>query len=95
MSYLFIVVIGAVVGWIAGQQIKGSELGVGVDLAAGAAGACLAVLLSRLVGPAAVAGLMLSAIIAILGGVGGLYAMRKFMKSREVPVKVRPRTRRP
>ena len=94
MSYLFIVVIGAVAGWMAGQQIKGSELGVGIDLAAGAAGACLAVLLSRLLGPAAAAGFLLSAIIAIIGGIGGLYAMRKFMKSREVPVKARPRPRR-
>ena len=30
----------------------------------------------------------------IIGGIAGLYAMRKFMKSREVPVKARPRPRR-
>ena len=37
MNYLFIVVIGAVVGFIAGQYLKGSEHGAGIDVAAGAA----------------------------------------------------------
>ena len=39
MSYLFIVVIGAVAGWIAGQYIKGSEMGMLPDIIAGAVGA--------------------------------------------------------
>jgi uncharacterized membrane protein YeaQ/YmgE (transglycosylase-associated protein family) len=85
MSYLIIIVIGAIVGWVAGQYLKGSEHGVGIDIAAGAIGACLAVLLSRLVGPAAAAGLFMSAIVAIIGAFGVLYGTRLFLKSREAP----------
>jgi uncharacterized membrane protein YeaQ/YmgE (transglycosylase-associated protein family) len=93
MSYMFIVVIGAVAGWLAGQILKGSEHGVGIDIAAGAIGGCLAVLLSRLVGPAGVSGLMLSSVITIIGAVASLYATRLYMKSRTpVPV-VRSRRR--
>jgi uncharacterized membrane protein YeaQ/YmgE (transglycosylase-associated protein family) len=92
MSYLFVVVIGAVAGWVAGQQIKGSELGMLPDLIAGAVGACLFVLLSRLVGPAAASGFVMSSIVAILGGVASLYIMRSYMKTKAVPV-ARPRRR--
>jgi uncharacterized membrane protein YeaQ/YmgE (transglycosylase-associated protein family) len=92
MSYLFIVVIGAVAGWVAGQQLKGSELPVGVDLAAGAVGACVAVLLSRLVGPAAAAGFVMSSVVAIIGAIGSLFAFRRIMKAKAVPV-TRPRRR--
>jgi uncharacterized membrane protein YeaQ/YmgE (transglycosylase-associated protein family) len=83
---MFIVVIGAVAGWIAGQYMKGSEAGVGIDIAAGVGGACVAVVISRFVGPQGAAGLMMSSIIAILGAVAGLFAMRKFQKAKEVPV---------
>jgi len=91
MNYLFIVVIGAVVGFIAGQYLKGSEHGAGIDVAAGAAGGFLAVLLSRFVGPAAAAGFFMSAIVAIIGAVAALYVMRQFMKPKAVPA---PRSRR-
>jgi len=91
MSYMFIVVIGAVAGWVAGQYFKGSEHGVGIDIAAGTIGAVVFVLISRMVGPAAASGLVMSSVVAIIGGIGSVYAMRLVMKSREVPVPVKRR----
>jgi uncharacterized membrane protein YeaQ/YmgE (transglycosylase-associated protein family) len=91
MSYLFVVIIGAVVGFVAGQYLKGSELGPGPDLAAGAVGALVAVLLVRFVGPAAASGLVMSMIISVLGAVGSLYGMRRFTKPAPAPVKRRRR----
>lgn len=94
MSYLIIVAIGAIVGWVAGQYIKGSEHGMGIDIAAGAIGGCLAVLLSRMVGPAAAAGFFMSTVVAIIGAFVVLYGTRLFLKSREAPApRARPRQR--
>ena len=94
MSYLFVVAIAAVAGYVAGLQMKGQDVPVGFDIAAGAAGGSLLVLLSRLMGPAASAGFWMSFVVAIIGGVLGLYAMRKYMKSKEIPVPA-ARRRRP
>jgi uncharacterized membrane protein YeaQ/YmgE (transglycosylase-associated protein family) len=79
MSYLFIVVIGAVVGFVAGQSLKGSEHGSGLDALAGALGGGLFVLLSRIVGPAAAAGWFMSIIVTIIGAVVTLFVMRQVM----------------
>ncbi len=92
MSYLLIVVIGTVAGWAAGQFLKGNEEGVAIDLIAGAVGAVVAVVLARMVGPAATSGFVISAVLAVLGAIGSLYAMRRFMKARLVPAH-RPRRR--
>ena len=94
MSYMFIVVIGAVAGWAAGQYFKGSEHGIGIDFLAGAIGGSAAVLLSRVVGPAAASGLVMSAIIAIIGAVAALYGMRRYMKAH-APAPVARSRRRP
>jgi uncharacterized membrane protein YeaQ/YmgE (transglycosylase-associated protein family) len=91
MNYMIVVVIGVVAGWVAGQFVKGSEMGVGIDLAAGALGAIIAVFISRMVSPEASAGFMMSFLISIMGGVVLLYAMRKVMKAREAPA---PKARR-
>jgi len=92
MNYLFIIVIGAVAGWAGGQVIKGSEQGVGIDFAAGAVGSVVAVLLSRMFSPAA-SGMVVSVIVAVIGALGLLYAMRRFMKAKLVPApKVRRRS---
>lgn len=93
MSYLIVVVIGAVAGWVAGQFLKGSEHGVGIDFAAGAAGAIVAVFLARVVGPGSASSFMLSGIVALAGAIATLYAMRRIMKAKAVPV-TRPRRRR-
>jgi uncharacterized membrane protein YeaQ/YmgE (transglycosylase-associated protein family) len=85
------VVIGAIAGWIAGQYLKGSEAGVGIDLAAGAAGAIVMVFLVRVVGPEGASGFVMSGIVALIGAIGSLYAMRRVMKAKAVPA---PRARR-
>jgi uncharacterized membrane protein YeaQ/YmgE (transglycosylase-associated protein family) len=92
MSYMFIIVIGAVAGWVAGQYVKGSEMGVGIDVAAGAVGSIVAVALSRWLGPASASGLVMSALVAIIGAVGSLFLMRRVMKPKMVPA-TRPRRR--
>ena len=84
MSYLLIVVIGTVAGWIGGQYIKGNEEGMGIDLLCGAIGAVVAVAIVRMASDAA-SGWMISVVIAVIGSIGSLFAMRKIMKARLVP----------
>lgn len=85
MSYLLIVVIGALAGFVAGQYLKGSEHGSAVDALVGAVGGCLAVLLSRVVGPAAAAGWVMSTIVAAVGAVVPLFLIRQVMTSKPAP----------
>ncbi len=91
MSYLLIVVIGTVAGWVGGQFLKGNEEGIMIDLIAGAVGAVVVVLIARAVGSAAMSGYTISTVLAIAGAFGSLYATRRFMKARLVPA---PRPRR-
>ncbi len=92
MSYLLIVVIGAIVGFIAGKYVKGSEHGSGIDAVAGAVGGCVAVLLSRLAASEAAAGYLMSILVTVGGAFLALLSMRRVMKVKEVPVQ-RPRRR--
>ena len=92
MSYLLIVIIGAIVGFIAGQYLKGSEHGRGIDALAGALGGCLFVLLSRVVGPAASAGWFMSTVVTAVGAVVTLFILRQVM-IRKTVVAPRPRRR--
>ena len=94
MSYLLVAVIGLVVGFVAGQYIKGDEMGAGVNLAAGGVGAVVAVLLTRLVGGEMFAGYVMSTLVSAAGAVGGLLAKRQIMKPKAVPVRARARARR-
>ncbi|HUP46833.1 MAG TPA: GlsB/YeaQ/YmgE family stress response membrane protein [Thermoanaerobaculia bacterium] len=91
MSYLIVVIIGGAAGWIAGQYVKGSEAGIVPDLIAGAAGACLAVLFTRVIGFAPATGFIMSTLIAISGAVVALLSMRYVLKEEPVKVKRRPR----
>ena len=84
MSYLLVVIIGAVVGFIAGQYIKGNENGPAVDLVAGGVGACVAVLLSRIVMDAA-SGTVMSVVVTIIGSVLTLFIARQVFKVKDVP----------
>ena len=93
MSYLLIVVIGAIVGFVAGQSLKGNRHGSGLDALTGALGGALAVVLSRVVGPAAAAGWVMSAIVAAIGAVVTLFIGRQFMISKPAPA-MRARRRR-
>jgi uncharacterized membrane protein YeaQ/YmgE (transglycosylase-associated protein family) len=85
MTYMFVVIIGAIAGWVAGQYFKQNENPIGLDFAAGAIGAGVAVLLSRFIGPVAATGFVMSAFVAIIGGVGGLYGMRRIVKATAAP----------
>ena len=90
MSYLIVVIVGAVVGFVAGQYIKGNEHGVAVDLIGGGVGACVAVLLSRMMMTAA-AGTIMSIIVTVIGAVLTLFIARQVLKAKAVPA---PRTGR-
>lgn len=91
MSYLFVVVIAAIAGFVAGKFLKGSEHGSGFDAAVGAAGGCLAVILSRVLGSDAAVGYAMSTIVAIAGALLALFATRHFMRVKPVPVRARRR----
>ena len=74
------------VGFLVGQYVKGREHPSFLDGVGGAVGGCVAVVLSRVMGPAAAAGYMMSIIVTAIGAVVALLAMRHFMKSKPVPV---------
>ena len=94
MSYLLVGVIGVVVGFLTGQYAKGDEHGMGTNLAAGAVGAIVLVVLLRLVGSEMFAGYVMSTIAAAAGAVGGVFAKQHFMKPKAAPVRARARARR-
>jgi uncharacterized membrane protein YeaQ/YmgE (transglycosylase-associated protein family) len=85
MSYLLVIIIGAVVGFIAGQYIRGNEHGPAIDLVSGGIGACVAVLLSRVVGPTASSGTLMSVVVTIIGAILTLFIMRQVLKTKPVP----------
>jgi len=86
MSYMIVVIVGAIIGFIAGKYLKGSEHGSGIDAAAGALGGCVFVVLSRVVGPAAAAGWFMSTVVTIIGAVVTLFILRQFMLRKAVAV---------
>ena len=92
MSYLIIVIVGAVVGFIAGQYLKGSQHGSALDAGVGALGACVFVVISRMVGGAGAAGWLMSTIVTVIGSVLTLFILRQFMIRKEVAVS-KPRRR--
>ena len=93
MSYLLIVIIGAIVGFIAGQYLKGSEHGRGIDAVAGAVGGCIFVLLTRVIGLASLStGWFMASVVTAIGAFVTLFIMRQVMIRKTVPV---PRVRRP
>jgi uncharacterized membrane protein YeaQ/YmgE (transglycosylase-associated protein family) len=93
MSYLLIIIIGAVVGFVAGQYLKGSEHGSGIDALAGALGGGFFVLLSRVVGPAGAAGWFMSTIVTVIGAVVTLFIMRQVMIHKQPAPVTRARRR--
>ena len=91
MSYMIVIIIGAVVGFIAGQYLKGSQHGLAIDALAGGIGACIVVAVARLMSPLAASGWLWSSIIAIIGSVGTLFIMRQIMMPKPVPSRARRR----
>lgn len=78
MSFLWIVIIGAVAGFVGGKFMSETEHGIKIDLVLGVAGAVVGAFLLRLVGPEAAKGFAGSALIAIVSAIGTLFVARKF-----------------
>lgn len=91
MSPLWIGLIGATVGLMVGYFVTRSRQGVVIDLIAGAIGAWLAVLLSRVVVPVMGNGVVMSSIVAVIGALVMLLLMKRFMRAR---LTAAPRSRR-
>lgn len=91
MSYIWIGLIGAASGWVAGQLVIGSRQGIAIDAIAGAIGAWLAVVLARIVVPELGNGAPMSAIVAVVGAILMLLAMNRFVRSTVISL---PRSRR-
>jgi uncharacterized membrane protein YeaQ/YmgE (transglycosylase-associated protein family) len=85
MSYLISVGIGAIVGFVLGQSLRGTRHGSGIDALAGALGSCVAVLLSGRVSPTFAANWWMSAIVAVIGAVATLFVMRQFTTRKPAP----------
>jgi uncharacterized membrane protein YeaQ/YmgE (transglycosylase-associated protein family) len=91
MSYLIVIIMGAVVGFIAGQYLKGSQHGSAIDALAGGIGGCIVVAVARLMGPVAATGWLWSSLLAIGGSVATLFIMRQIMMPKPVPSRARRR----
>ena len=91
MSYLWIGLIGAISGGLAGQFVTGSRQRIVVDVVAGAIAAWLAVVLVRAVVPVAGSGFLISAIVSVTGAILMLFAMNRFMRATVISL---PRSRR-
>lgn len=91
MSYLWIGLIGAASGWVAGQFVTGSRQGIVIDAIAGAIGAWLAVVLVRIAVPVAGDGVLMTAIVSVIGAILMLFAMNRFVRATVISL---PRPRR-
>jgi uncharacterized membrane protein YeaQ/YmgE (transglycosylase-associated protein family) len=85
MSWVFIGLIGALTGWLMGQFVTGSRQSIAVDLIAGAIGAWVTVVLSRLVVPVTASGPLMSAIVAVIGAIVMLFVMNRFLRDKLMP----------
>ena len=91
LAYPWIGLIGAISGWVVGQFVTGSRQRWMVAVVAGAIGAWLAVVLSRIVVPVAGGEFLMSAIVAVTGAILMLFAMNRFMRTTVFSL---PRSRR-
>ena len=69
MGLLWLVIIGAIAGWLAGQFMRGDGFGLFGDIVVGVIGAFLGGYLFRLTGVAVGGGLIGSLIVAFIGSV--------------------------
>lgn len=81
MSYVWVGLIGAVAGMLAGQFLVGSRHGVFIDFFAGAIGAWIAVVLSRIFAPVSGDSVLMSAIVAVTGAIVMLFVMYRFVRT--------------
>ncbi len=82
MSWVFIGLIGALTGWLVRQFVTGSRRAIAVDLIAGAIGAWVTVVLSRVVVPVTASGPLMSAIVAVIGAIVMLIVVDRFLRDK-------------
>lgn len=85
MSYLISIAIGAVVGFVLGQSLKGIRHGSALDALLGALGACGAILLLDRVAPTFAGGWLMGAIVAVVGSALTIFVMRQFIIRKPAP----------
>ncbi len=82
MGWIWIIVIGAVAGWLAGQFMRGSGFGLLGDIVVGIIGAFIGGYLFRAAGVQLGGGLIGSLIVAFVGAVVLLLVVRLFTGRR-------------
>ncbi len=80
MGFIWFPVIGAVVGWLAGQRVKEGSFSITGDLVAGVVGGLIGGFLSRNFGPSGTAGVIGGAMLAAAGAFALVHALRLFGK---------------
>ena len=78
---IYIIVVGLIAGWAAGKIMKGSGYGVLVDILLGVAGAVVGGWIMRLLGFSTSGGLVPTILVAILGAVVLVAAVRMLKKA--------------
>jgi len=81
LSYLWVGLIGAATGFVAGRFVTGSNQSIAVDLIVGAIAACIAVVLARVFAPVSAEGLVMSTIVAVIGASTMLFVMNRFVRT--------------
>ncbi len=81
MSILWLLLVGLIAGWLAGQLVKGSGFGVVGDIVVGIVGALIGGWLAGRFGIATY-GLLGEIIMAVVGAVILLFVLRLFSKGR-------------
>ena len=76
MSFLWLLVVGLVAGWLAGMLVKGGGFGLIGDLVVGVIGAFLGGWLFSTLGASAGGGLLGSIIVATVGAIVLLFLVR-------------------
>jgi uncharacterized membrane protein YeaQ/YmgE (transglycosylase-associated protein family) len=78
---LWFLLIGMVVGWLAGQLVKGGGFGVFGDIVVGVIGALVGGFLFLAMGMSAGGGLLGSLIVATIGAVVLILVLRQFRRA--------------
>lgn len=80
MSALWIGLIGAITGLLVGEFVTASRQWVVIDVTAGAIGAWLTVLMSRIALPFMGDGIVMSSVMAVVGALITLILMNRFLR---------------
>ena len=83
MALLWLIIIGAIAGWLAGQFMRGNGFGLVGDIIVGIIGSFLGGYLLRRTGMEIGHGLLGSLLVAFIGAVVLLFVVRLFTGRRE------------